>query len=117
MRRILETRPNLRICGKADNGTEAVSQAKTLRPDLIILDFNMPEMNGLEAAREILKFAPSMPILIFSIFASKRLVEEAHEIGVRGYIKKESNFETIIEAVEAVLRGESFFPIESVNKA
>jgi DNA-binding NarL/FixJ family response regulator len=109
LRNILESRPGFTICGKASGGKEVVAKARELNPDLIILDLLMPDMNGFEAAQQIFEFAPSMRILLFSVFFSAQNLQEAHKIGIRGFIQKGASFQTLIEGVEAVLRGDSFF--------
>ena len=113
LRNILESRPRFKVCGKASNGIEAITKTRELGPDLVILDMQMPDMNGFEAARKILEFFPSMPILIFSIHFSTQHVQEAHKIGIRGYIEKGTSFQTLIEGVETVLAGETFFLAKS----
>jgi DNA-binding NarL/FixJ family response regulator len=113
LRNVLESRLKLTICGKASNGAEAVSKSLELKPDLVILDFQMPDMDGFEASRQILASSPGTPILMFSMFYSTQLLQEAHKIGIRGYIQKGANFQTLTEAVEALLRGESFFLAKS----
>jgi DNA-binding NarL/FixJ family response regulator len=109
LRNALESRLRFKSCDKASNGTEAVTKARELNPDLVILDWEMPDMTGFEAARQIFKFAPSMPILMFSMYFSTDHLKEAHKIGIRGFIQKGASVQTLIEGVEAVLRGETFF--------
>jgi len=106
----LITRSDFVVCGEAANGKEAVEKAKTLNPDLIILDITMPVMNGLDAARAIQSFSPNTPIVILSVHKSKQLVEEARRIGVRGYVTKEEAVQNLIPAADAVLRKQTFFP-------
>ena len=109
LRNVLESQSKFRICDKASNGTEAVKKARELSPDLVILDLQMPDMTGFEAARQIFKFAPSMPILMFSMYFSTEHLKEAHKIGIRGFIQKGASFQNLIEGVEAVLREKRFF--------
>jgi CheY-like chemotaxis protein len=113
LRNVLEARRNFTVCGKASSGAEAVTKARELSPDLVILDFQMPDMNGFDTARQIFAFAPVMPILIFSMYFSTQHLQEAHKIGIRGFIQKGTSFETLIEGVESVLQGESFFLAKS----
>jgi two-component system, NarL family, response regulator NreC len=112
LREILKSRPRFKICGKASNGTETIEKAKELKPDLIILDLSMPDMNGFEAAQQIFKSSPSTPILIFSVHFTEELLQEARRIGIRGYIQKGENLEIILDGVDALLRGETFFQAE-----
>jgi DNA-binding NarL/FixJ family response regulator len=113
LRNVLETQPRYSVCGKAASGAEAVAKARELKPDLIILDLQMPHMGGFEAARQILAFAPSMPILRFSMHFSTQHIQEAHKIGIRGFIQKGSSQATLHDGVETVLGGKEFFLAES----
>ena len=101
------------ISGKASSGAEAVAKARELKPDLIILDLQMPDMDGFETARQIFKFAPLMPILMFSMYFSTQHLQEAHKIGIRGFIQKGSSFATLLDGVETVLGGNEFFLAKS----
>lgn len=109
LRILLESRPGFSVCGKAINGAEAISKVQELKPDILILDLGLPDMNGLEAARRILQVAPTFPILMFSMHFTTQLVQEAHKIGIRGYIEKGASTEILFEAIKAVLGGEIFF--------
>lgn len=113
LRNVLESRSKFTICGKAANGMEAVAKARELKPDLVILDLQMPDIDGFVTARQILEFSPSMPILIFSLYFSPQHLQEAHQIGIRGFIQKGSSFETLLEGVETVLKGDAFFLAKS----
>ena len=106
----LTSREGFEVCGEASTGTEAVRLARELKPDLIVLDITMPEMNGLDAARHIRDFAPDTLILILSVHKSKQLMEEARKVGVRGYVTKEEAVPKLVQAVDAVLQDRSFFP-------
>ena len=113
LRNVLETQPRYTVYGKAASGAEAVAKARELKPDVIILDLQMPDMDGFEAARQILEFAPSMPILMFSMYFSTEHLREAHKIGIRGFIQKGSSFGTLLDGVETVLGGQEFFLAKS----
>jgi DNA-binding NarL/FixJ family response regulator len=106
---LLQQHPYWEICGEAVDGPDAVEKAQTLRPDLIVLDFMMPGMNGLQAAREIGKLIPGVPILMFSMHVSRQFVEEARDAGCRGAVAK-SDVGHVIEGVEALLHNEAYFP-------
>lgn len=116
---ILTSRTDVKVCGEAVNGQEAVEKAIALKPDLIILDITMPVLSGFEAAREIRKTLPQVPILILSMHESNQLIEEAKKIGVQGYITKTQVGNTLLLAVAAILRNQTFFPerraVESVS--
>lgn len=100
---MLESRPEWKVCGEAEDGQEAVSKAVVLKPDLIILDLAMPIMNGLKAAREICKVMPAVPILMHTTHISSELELEAKKAGVRQVISKGGSDDQILRAVLAVL--------------
>jgi DNA-binding NarL/FixJ family response regulator len=106
----LTSREGFEVCGEAGTGKEAVRLAKELKPDLIVLDITMPDMNGLDAARHIRDIAPDTLILILSVHKSKQLMEEARKVGVRGYVAKGEAVQKLVQAVDAVLQDRSFFP-------
>src|ERR1700719_291943 len=96
LRIVLETDPRYKVSAKASSGADAVAKVKKLRPDLVILDLQMPDMNGFEAARQIFEFAPATPILMYSMHCSTQHLHEAHKIGIRGYIQKGAGFRALL---------------------
>jgi DNA-binding NarL/FixJ family response regulator len=108
LRDLLQQHPDWRVCGEAANGQDAITRARDLSPDIIVLDFLMPGMNGMQAAREIGKLIPDVPILMFTTYLSRQLVEEARNVGIRGAVAK-SDARYVIDGLEALLRNESFF--------
>jgi DNA-binding NarL/FixJ family response regulator len=106
---ILSSRKDVEICWEAENGKDAVDQALANKPDLIILDITMPVFSGFEAAREIRKKMPKVSILILSMHESNQLIAEAKKIGVQGYVTKTQVGSTLLLAVDALLRNETFF--------
>jgi DNA-binding NarL/FixJ family response regulator len=108
LRRLLEQHDQWKVCGEASNGREAVTSFQRLQPDVVLLDFKMPEMNGLEAAREI-THRGQVPILLVSMFLNDQLTAEARKAGVQGTCPKEQ-VGCVVQAVEAVLRNETYFP-------
>ena len=107
---ILGTRGDIEVCGEASNGREAIDKAQELRPDLIILDITMPVLNGIDAAEVLRKTMPHLPILFLSMHQGRQIIAEAKRIGVRGYVKKSDAAATLLNAVDAILRNEPFFP-------
>jgi DNA-binding NarL/FixJ family response regulator len=101
----LENHSDWQVCGQATNGLEAVQKAAELHPDLIILDFAMPVMDGLGAARRILSASPSVPILIFTNYYFPSLLLEADSVGVRQVIDKGLAGNELFFAVETLLTG------------
>jgi DNA-binding NarL/FixJ family response regulator len=109
LRGLLEKHDNWRVCDEARNGQEAVDRFQEIRPDVIVLDFQMPEMNGLDAARIITQLSPETPILMLTLYLSRQLSEEARKAGVRGACAK-TNMGCVVDAVGALLREETYFP-------
>jgi DNA-binding NarL/FixJ family response regulator len=111
---ILSSRKDVEVCWEAENGKDAVDQATANKPDVIILDITMPVFSGFEAAREIRKKMPDVKILILSMHESNQLIAEAKKIGVQGYVTKTQVGGTLLQAIDAVLRNETFFSQGSV---
>lgn len=109
---ILTSHQDLEVCGEAANGREAVEKANELQPDLIILDITMPKLNGFEAALEIRKTMPAVPILFLSMHDGRQMLQASKTAGVQGYVTKTQASETLLHAVDALLRGDVFFPTE-----
>jgi DNA-binding NarL/FixJ family response regulator len=105
----LSHHPAWTVVAQATNGREAVEQALRLKPDLIVLDLTMPELNGLSAARRILAADPAARILILTMHESQQLVRELLAAGAQGYVLKSDAGRTLIAALEALLEGRPFF--------
>lgn len=109
LRRLIEEHSNWEVCGEAVNGAEAVEKTEELSPDLVVLDLAMPQMNGLQAAREISKAAPRLPMLLLTVQqVSPELVHEARNAGFQGAVSKSTGSE-VVKGVETLLQKESFF--------
>src|SRR5271154_4414160 len=109
LRGVLEQHEGWQVCDEARNGQEAVERFSLVRPDVVVLDFQMPEMNGLDAARIITKLSPETPILMVTLYLSKQLSEEARKVGIRGTCAK-TDIGCVVDAVGALLREETYFP-------
>jgi CheY-like chemotaxis protein len=96
----------LEVCAEAKNGQEAVEMVQNMQPDLIILDFMMPVKDGLQAAREILKVQPSVPIVLNTLYFTEQLRSVAEDIGVKQVISK-SNYQSLRDALSTLLQAES----------
>jgi DNA-binding NarL/FixJ family response regulator len=114
LRTLLEHNPEWEVCGEAVDGRDAVSKAQQLSPDLIVLDFLMPGLNGLEAAREIHKSVPSARMLMCTMYLSRQLTEVAKNSGVRGAVPK-TGINQLTRGIEAVLRDETFFDLPAAS--
>lgn len=109
LRSILEQRGGWQVCAEARTGTEALQRAHEMLPDVILLDFQMPGLNGLDVAAQVSQSFPNIPILMVTVHFSKQLVEAARRVGIRGACAK-SDVGSIVEAVEALLHQETYFP-------
>jgi DNA-binding NarL/FixJ family response regulator len=107
VRKALESNPNWEVCGEASDGRQAIERNRSLNPDLIIMDFSMPGMTGLEAASEILKECPVLPILLLTLYLTRQLAEQAHKAGVLGALSKTA-MHSLPAGIEALLDGEHF---------
>jgi DNA-binding NarL/FixJ family response regulator len=112
---MLKEQANVQIIGEAEDGLQAVKQAKALQPDVILLDIGLPGINGLEAAREIGEIANKTRIIFLTQESSPELVHEAFELGAWGYITKTEAGAELLPAVVAVSRGERFMNENSNN--
>src|SRR6202790_4800673 len=109
VRTLLELRAGWEVCGEAKTGREAVRMAEELRPDIIILDISMPELNGVDAAKRIRKASSAGEILILSMHYSEQLIREIVDAGVRRYIVKSDSDRDLLTAVETLARHKPFF--------
>lgn len=107
-------RQNLTVVGEASDGLEAVQRAEALQPDLILLDIGLPEVNGLEAARQIRRLAPNARIIFLTQESASDVVAEALSLGAWGYVAKVQAGRDLMVALDAVLQGQRFVS-SSVN--
>jgi DNA-binding NarL/FixJ family response regulator len=108
VRAVLEGQAGWVVCGEASSGREAVAKAVELRPDIVVLDVSMPELNGLEATRQI-RQAVSAKILILTVHESDQVVMNVLDAGAHGYVLKTDAGRTLVEAIRALLGHQAFF--------
>ena len=101
--------PEIEVVGEATSGEEVITQAEALHPDVILMDVNMPGVNGIEATRRILYDSPHIRILVVTMFEDDGTVFAAMRAGARGYILKDAEKENILRAIQAVGNGEAIF--------
>jgi two-component system invasion response regulator UvrY len=109
LRGLLELQSTWRVCGEAPTGGEALRRVKEDPPDMILLDFQMPDLNGIDVARQIAELFPEIPILMVTIHLSRQLTDEARKVGIRGVCSK-SDVGSIVEAVDTLLHERTYFP-------
>jgi len=106
---MLEREADLSVVGEASDGREAVSMAKTLKPEVVVMDIGMPNLNGIEAAHQMTQENPQLAIVMVSMHSDESYVLRALKAGARGYLLKDSAEADLIKAVHAVGSGKSFF--------
>jgi len=109
LRAILEQQGTWQICGEARSGAEALQKVVEHAPDLVLLDYLMPDYNGVEVAKQIAQLCPKASILMVTLHLSKQLIEAARLAGVRGACAKQ-DIGSVVEAVESLLRQQTYFP-------
>ena len=109
LRLVLEQQEEFKVLGEASDGREAVSLAESLRPDVAVLDITMPNLNGIEAARQISAKQLGVAIVVLSMHADEGYVLRALKAGARGYLLKESPEADLIRAIRSVSEGKAFF--------
>lgn len=109
LRRIIEEHPGWSVVAETGDGREAVRQAIELKPDVAVLDIGMPQLSGVEAARQIGKRLSSVRVVIVSMHSDEAHVVQAVEAGATGYLLKDSADTDLVDAISAALKGKSFF--------
>lgn len=109
LRALLEANPEIKVVGNAANGRQVVSLVRELQPDIVIMDISMPELNGIDAARQILEISPQVRVIILTMLGTADHVFHALQAGVRGYLLKESAGREVVDAIQSVYAGELYF--------
>ncbi|MGI8975035.1 MAG: response regulator [Gaiella sp.] len=99
---------HIRVVGEAPDGETAVALVERRRPDVVIMDLRMPQMDGIEATEEIIRRVPDARVLVFTAYSERALLQRGLESGARGYVLKEAPHEILLRAIEKVAAGETF---------
>ena len=110
LRAVLEQQESWHVTAEARSGIEALQRVSEAPPDLIVMDYRMPDLNGLDVARRISNSFPKIPILMVTLHLSKQLAEAAREAGVRGACAKQ-DIGSVVEAVDVLLHERTYFPL------
>jgi DNA-binding NarL/FixJ family response regulator len=108
-RKMLELEEDLEVIGEAQDGRQAVAQAKKLRPDVVLMDIAMPLLNGLEATRQVLKTLPATKVLMLSAHSDDAYVKNATDSGAVGFLLKQTSAHDVCRAIREVQKGNTFF--------
>ena len=106
---LLQAQEGWEICGEASDGREAVEKAKLLKPDFVILDIGMPNLNGLAATRQLTQHDPNFKIIVLTITDSDHVIREALDAGARGFVLESDAVRDLVSAIDALQRGQMFF--------
>lgn len=115
LKQLLTSRPNWEICAEAKTGREAVALAEQHKPDIVVMDVSMPDLNGLEAARRIHKALPKTGIIMLTLHFSDQLVKDIVESGARAYVMKSDADRDLVNAVEALVSNRTFFTARAAD--
>ncbi|HEX4343172.1 MAG TPA: response regulator transcription factor [Verrucomicrobiae bacterium] len=109
LRRVIAEQPGWLICGEVATGRQAVERAEATKPDVVVMDFAMPELNGMEATRQICAALPGTEVLILSMHESEELVREILAAGARGYVLKSDAGHSLVNAIKALAEHKPYF--------
>ena len=115
-RRMLEDEPDIRVVGEASNGKEAVDLTRSLKPQVVVMDCALPEINGLQATRKILSFAPETLVLMLSMHTEETWVRQAMDAGARGYVLKNAMDLELGAAIRRIVNGETVVDAQLLPK-
>ena len=113
VREMLGGYEGLNVCGEASNGRDAVKLADELKPDIVLLDIDMPELSGIEATRQIKKILPATEVLIYTMHDAEQLIRRALVAGARGFVLKSDSYNKLIEAIEALANHKPFLNLKA----
>ena len=108
-RKMLELESDIKIVGEASDGRQAVILVKKLRPEVVLMDIAMPQLNGLEAARQVLKLVPATKIIMLSAHSDDAYVKNATDSGAKGFLLKQISAHDVCRAIREVAKGKTFF--------
>ena len=108
LRALLQVDGSFLVAGEARTGREATDMARTLRPDIVLMDIAMPVLNGVEAARQIMAANPAAKVLVLSAYSDDAYVERMNQVGVAGFLEKQTSAEILTKAIREVARGKRF---------
>lgn len=113
---LLDDEPNIRITGTAHNGKQALERLKNVSADVVLMDINMPEMDGIEATKKLKITHPDIKVLMLTMHSEPRFIKECLEIGAKGYVMKNISKDDLLKAIETVYQDKSYLDQDSQEK-
>ncbi len=114
--RLLELESGISVVGQANNGLETLRLVEELQPDLVLLDINMPDLNGIEVAKNLRNDFPGVKLLVFTIHDRSSYVNEMIRLGVHGYLLKDAEPNSVIDAIKRVMEGETVYSVDLMER-
>lgn len=108
LKALLDFQDGIEVVGEAEDGRQAIEKAKELVPDIIVIDITMPNLNGIEATRQLKKISPEMKVLVLTVHDNEEYVHQILQAGASGYLLKESAVSDLVSAINAVKKGDIF---------
>jgi len=112
LKSLIDKQPDMQVVGEADNGRETVRLARELKPDVIVMDISMPDLNGIDATRQILSETPDVKVIALSMHTDKRFVVRMLKAGASGYLLKDCAFDELAKAINTVLSDQTYLSPE-----
>ena len=109
LRSLIGNQPDMEVIGEAATGDAAIGMAQSLRPDVVLMDLRMPRMNGLEAARQVVRETPGVGVIALAADLTGPTIRQGKDAGIRSFVLKEAVFDDLIEAIRVTHRGEEYF--------
>lgn len=114
---MFETMDDIEVLGTADNGVTGLAQITKLQPDLVLTDIRMPEMDGIELIKQLHQTTPNLPVVVLTTFDDQRPIQQAMQLGARGFLLKDADQATILKTIRGAMKGETYLEPSIAGKA
>lgn len=114
---MFETMDDIEVLGTADNGVTGLAQITKLQPDLVLTDIRMPEMDGIELIKQLHQTTPNLPVVVLTTFDDQRPIQQAMQLGARGFLLKDADQATILKTILGAMKGETYLEPSIAGKA
>lgn len=114
---MFETMDDIEVLGTADNGVTGLVQITKLQPDLVLTDIRMPEMDGIELIKQLHQTTPNLPVVVLTTFDDQRPIQQAMQLGARGFLLKDADQATILKTIRGAMKGETYLEPSIAGKA